>query len=299
MTDPSAASDRLPSMDEVRRAIDEMKAASYASPSKDCDMVMKGGITSGVVYPLTIAEVAKTYRLHSIGGASAGAIAACVAAAAEHRRQVAGDDGGFRDLAGLPQELGGCLETLFQPTPGLERPFAVLLAALDPKPGGKIGRILRAVVRQRVVWFAAGAVLALLAGLYGLVVMGRLPIAGDDRLRFLVAAIPTLLGAVAAGLLAAGVGLGLLVIRRLPANGYGLCDGLSNTRPGTPLTTWLTLLINRVAGLPADPAALDDESFVPLTVGDLCSPRGSIPTPGRRSTTSPTRRTSRSSCLPG
>jgi hypothetical protein len=36
---------------------------------------MKGGITSGVVYPLAIVEIAKAFRLRSIGGTSAGAIA--------------------------------------------------------------------------------------------------------------------------------------------------------------------------------------------------------------------------------
>jgi hypothetical protein len=52
-----------------------------------CDLVMKGGITSGVVYPSAIARLAGQYRLRNIGGASAGAIAAGAAAAAEYRRQ--------------------------------------------------------------------------------------------------------------------------------------------------------------------------------------------------------------------
>ncbi len=38
-----------------------------------CDVVMKGGITSGVVYPTAIAGLAQRYRLRNIGGASAGA----------------------------------------------------------------------------------------------------------------------------------------------------------------------------------------------------------------------------------
>nr|WDS96478.1 hypothetical protein VW1_00050 [Enterobacter sp.] len=40
---------------------------------QECDLVMKGGITSGVVYPLAIVEIAKAFRLRSIGGTSAGA----------------------------------------------------------------------------------------------------------------------------------------------------------------------------------------------------------------------------------
>ena len=54
----------------------------YANPTLRCDIVMKGGITSGVIYPRAVAELAKTYRLSQVGGASAGAIAAAAAAAA-------------------------------------------------------------------------------------------------------------------------------------------------------------------------------------------------------------------------
>ena len=52
-----------------------------------CDLVMKGGITSGVVYPRAIMHFAQHYRLKNIGGTSAGAIAAVAAAAAEYRRR--------------------------------------------------------------------------------------------------------------------------------------------------------------------------------------------------------------------
>jgi hypothetical protein len=51
-------------------------AAAYANPEADCDLIMKGGITSGVVYPLTACQLAKRYRFRRLGGASAGAIAA-------------------------------------------------------------------------------------------------------------------------------------------------------------------------------------------------------------------------------
>jgi hypothetical protein len=54
----------------------------YASPARECDIVMKGGITSGVIYPLAVCELAGVYRLRNIGGTSAGAIAATAAAAA-------------------------------------------------------------------------------------------------------------------------------------------------------------------------------------------------------------------------
>jgi hypothetical protein len=41
-----------------------------AKPDLECDIVMKGGITSGVIYPLAVCELAQTYRLRSVGGAS-------------------------------------------------------------------------------------------------------------------------------------------------------------------------------------------------------------------------------------
>ena len=68
-------------------------------PEKRCDLILKGGITSGVVYPKLILKCAEKYRFHSLGGTSAGAIAAGLAAAAEYNRA----DGGFERLAELPQ----------------------------------------------------------------------------------------------------------------------------------------------------------------------------------------------------
>lgn len=58
-----------------------------APTDRFCDIVMKGGITSGIVYPPAIAKLAKNYRFKNIGGTSAGAIAAAAAAAAEYQRR--------------------------------------------------------------------------------------------------------------------------------------------------------------------------------------------------------------------
>ncbi|WP_394616252.1 patatin [Lentzea sp. JNUCC 0626] len=62
-----------------------------------CDLTMRGGTTSGVVYPLAVASLARHYEFKQIGGASAGAIAAGFTAAAERGRAA----GGFDKLAGL------------------------------------------------------------------------------------------------------------------------------------------------------------------------------------------------------
>jgi predicted acylesterase/phospholipase RssA len=51
-------------------------ASAEAPKDRFCDLVMKGGITSGVVYPPAIFALAGQYRFKNIGGTSAGAIAA-------------------------------------------------------------------------------------------------------------------------------------------------------------------------------------------------------------------------------
>jgi hypothetical protein len=38
-----------------------------------CDLVMKGGIATGVIHPRLAAKLPEVYRFRSIGGASAGA----------------------------------------------------------------------------------------------------------------------------------------------------------------------------------------------------------------------------------
>jgi Patatin-like phospholipase len=96
------------------------------TPSQSCDIVMKGGITSGVVYPLALVALSKKYRLANIGGTSAGAIAAAAAAAAEYGRHV--DGAGFDRLAKIPAEVGPHLLSLFQPTPVLKPLFNIFVA---------------------------------------------------------------------------------------------------------------------------------------------------------------------------
>ena len=36
-------------------------ADMFASPADECDIVMKGGVTSGIVYPYAILELARRY----------------------------------------------------------------------------------------------------------------------------------------------------------------------------------------------------------------------------------------------
>ena len=92
-----------------------MTRNAFAAPIQECDLIMQGGITSGVVYPPAILKIAPTYRFRSIGGTSAGAIAAAATAAAEYART----RGGFERLEQVPQDLAAGLLSLFQPS----RPF--------------------------------------------------------------------------------------------------------------------------------------------------------------------------------
>jgi len=113
------------------------------SPSAFCDLIMKGGITSGVIYPKLIGKLAGKYRLKNIGGTSAGAIAAAGAAAAEFCRYTQKDSPtlGFDKLEELPAFLGESpqgydrsrLLSLFQPSPKLKPHFEVLLNTLNVK----------------------------------------------------------------------------------------------------------------------------------------------------------------------
>ena len=111
---------------------------------------MKSGITSGVIYPRAVCELAKTYRLRSVGGSSAGAIAAAGAAAAELGRTA----GGFELLEALPDDItatspagGSVLFRLFQPAKQMSALYRVFTAGMDksankatPSPAGQADR---------------------------------------------------------------------------------------------------------------------------------------------------------------
>ena len=72
---------------------------------RKCDIVMQGGVTSGVVYPGLVCKLAEKYSFQSIGGTSVGAIAACLTAAAEYSRRN-GQADAFAGVAAVSQWLG-------------------------------------------------------------------------------------------------------------------------------------------------------------------------------------------------
>ena len=112
--------------------------AQDAAQKLECDLVMRGGITSGIVYPRAIAKLAETYKFRSIGGTSAGAIAAAATAAAAYGAK-GGEDHFQTRFKELPGELAqlkegkSVLERLFQPQAETRRLFRVLMAGLEPE----------------------------------------------------------------------------------------------------------------------------------------------------------------------
>lgn len=225
---------------------------------QECDLIMKGGITSGVVYPYALVEIAKDYRLRDIGGTSAGAIAAAFAAAAEYRRQASGgtDQAGFEMIGDLADELGGKLRTLLQPAAPLRPLFDILIAAVSEegrsrgKPLAMLGALTRA---YRARLYVTGAlVLAWLAVAIGL----------ESIALFLFGALLTGVLLAVSLLLTAGK----LIFRSLPAHGFGLCPGTRQPGYDEPgFTDWIADKIDLIAGNTAEGGRLGD----PLTVGQL------------------------------
>src|SRR5579871_214135 len=107
---------------------------------RQCDLVMKGGVTSGVLYPPAICEIAKTFDLRSIGGTSAGAIAAALAAAAQYRRLTdrVTPEAGYDALSAIPQWLGSDnhLFGLFTPNAATRTLFNTVVALAAPGHSG-------------------------------------------------------------------------------------------------------------------------------------------------------------------
>jgi predicted acylesterase/phospholipase RssA len=229
-------------------------ADQFAHPVDECDVIMKGGITSGVVYPLAICELARRYRLRNIGGTSAGAIAAVLAAAAELGRF--NPDGGFTQLAELPGFLQKNLLSLFQPSRATRPAFEVLLAWLGP--AGISVKLARTMVK--LLRFHGLA--ALLGAAFGLVLYYLLAILPAAALGP-GAAIGAALFAMTWGALAAAVAFVLRAARAIPENCYGICSGMGSG--GSPaLTPWLAERLDRIAG----------KSGGPLTFGDLWGAAG-------------------------
>jgi predicted acylesterase/phospholipase RssA len=241
-----------------------------------CDLVMKGGITSGVVFPAAVARLASTYRFRNIGGTSAGAIAAAGAAAAEYFRARTGSDGSFERLATLPKILsekpGGKHSRLFEffkPEPATRKHFRILSATLNKK--GVKDRVVHGIVAA--TWnFKLAALLGWLPAL--------LLLAGLDfgRWYWLVAATVCIATGIFLSAFFAVCAAIVSLLRALPGQAFGLSRGYRaednsttwpppeepapESRPPQALTNWLYEYFQLLAGKTLEQ---------PLTFGDLSS----------------------------
>ncbi len=249
---------------------DLTQPASYQAPPLECDLIMKGGITSGVLYPLAACRLATRYRFRQVGGASAGAIAAALTAAAEYQRRHPGAEppgAGFLALAKLPEVLGSRLDTLFQPARQFRDAYGLLTAAVEPgwSGGRKLTAVLLGLVRAAPAAFLAVTALV--------TVLLSLPFwFGAAGALGWVSLVLALLVGLLAGLAMAGFRLVRRTVAALPAHGYGVCSGMPDPADATappPLTVWLSRMLNDVAGLPPDAG--------PLTFGHLYGSNAAAP----------------------
>ncbi|WP_164902078.1 patatin-like phospholipase family protein [Rhizobium leguminosarum] len=238
------------------------KAAQFALiDPPECDMIMKGGITSGIVYPYAVLQIATMYRLRSLGGTSAGAIAAAFAAAAEYGR-LNGRPEAFLILKDYCDKLPAQLSSLFQASPELE-PAVRLVQSVAAS--GSVWPVVRTVL-------GFGAIFALT----GSIALGVISHSFDPN------PYPTFLAAGAGALF--GLISGLChstytrvlsplrkVARVLPQQEFGFCTGL--TQPGNSeqgLTDWIHSAIQHIA-------FGDKNHPTPLTFGHLQGPNPDKP----------------------
>ncbi|TVQ36772.1 MAG: hypothetical protein EA356_05175 [Geminicoccaceae bacterium] len=255
-----------------------------ANAKPPCDIILRGGITSGVIYPGTIHGLAKTYRFVNVGGASAGAIAAGVTAAAEYGRQTGSRPDAFDELAKLATKVSGgpgsetSMRRLFSPDGRFRRLNGLLWAWLG------LGATARRVLRYLFLAVLAAALLAPLLALFGV---------GGTWLMVTVVAFygVLLVGFVAYRRLSR-------VLSELPEAGFGLCPGANPDVEATMaahktdgwLADWLHATIQDMAGrvvgqVPdGEPGTTVPLTAQPLTVGDLWSVQGAAdgPDPTRR-----------------
>lgn len=233
-----------------------------------CDLIMKGGITSGVIYPRLVAKLSEHYRFRNIGGSSAGAIAASAAAAAEYGR-LNGKPGVFAELDQLPTILGEIvpgskhsrLFHFFQPSLPLRPHFDVLIAALNVP--GKTKRVAM-VIWGAICAFPFAAFAGAIPGLFLLFFLAKS--AHHDGVGFLllVASVIGLLLAVVGSVIAVGISFVLSLGKGLPRNYFGVCTGMptvANEKGPDSLTPWLHKYLDTLAGLAPEDG--------PLTFGHL------------------------------
>jgi Patatin-like phospholipase len=243
-------------------------------PKEECDLIMKGGITSGVVYPQAVLALKDRYRFRNIGGGSVGAVAAALTAA-----ELGRNTDGFVRFEEAQQKLKeeDLLLKVFRP-PNTYKPlmdtalaFAPLLDDEEREKLGKAGlfRKSKSILRRchprpyrkgGLLGAAVGAILGIVVGailylLFSAIVWQTGGLLTGWPLVVLVFGPVLVLGLLLGwlgGPVLAAYDLFRLATKKMPEdNFYGLCIG--SGEPGTPeqplLTDWLSGLFDDLAGI--------------------------------------------------
>jgi hypothetical protein len=211
---------------------------------------MKGGITSGIVYPSAILRIAQRFCFENIGGTSAGAIAAAVAAAAEFRRRSSGSGDGYMKLKTQVMDWlseGRNLLSLFVPVVAAAPIFYFLLWLIGVKSASRRSSV------PGVFNLVATAIIVVLCivGFGEALVQRQVPWLG-------VAA-----QFVAMAVILSGAIIAAWVLFVLPRSNYGMCTGGRQgtlPRSAEPLAFWMSRQIDDIASTGVGR---------PLTFGDL------------------------------
>jgi predicted acylesterase/phospholipase RssA len=271
-----------------REALAALAKADYSREraTEPCDLVMKGGVTSGVVYPTAMCRLAQKFHFRNIGGTSAGALAAVLAGAAEYERDVATAAGktpvGFNRLAEVPDYLGKGthLLDLFQPSPSTAPLYALALAMMRNGPVGA----LRAALRTYPIVAALAALAGVLVFVGLSVIVAYTADASHDpnphrhdvivAIALAVAFMIAVFAEAATAAILLFIKVKSAIMNGIPNNRYGLCTGSERPKPGAPrpLTPWLTDRIDYIAGKAGPGDQPDDSPVEPLTFAELYGP---------------------------
>ena len=239
-------------------------------PDKECDLIMKGGITSGIVYPKAIEALSREYRFRSIGGSSAGAIGAVLTAAAEYRRQTFKDAAGFDALkethksflknpentetkcegAKCDHANGGDssgLLSMLQPSAGLGPLFRITKRVLNAKPEDRTGFLY---ARAIFFEFWMNTVIALcVAGIFLYFIFDYVEASGkNDAGGAFLALISGFLVFVAVIFCLSVIALKYLLTEKLPENDFGMCTGVTaGGKPEDGFVDWMHQQIEMLA----------------------------------------------------
>ena len=236
-----------------------------------CDLIMKGGVTSGVVYPSAVLALREIYHFKNIGGTSAGAIAAAATAAAalgERRMSPLSDDrSGFTGLEQVAANLRkhGVIHSQFQPVAGGAAAFRLLVlltgkASALRKAVGIVTAILTLAPAVTLAVFAlllgAGYLFATIAGA---VFHGG---AGSGLAGVVAMTLPAIFIAILVGALYSLMRVAQLV----SANFLGLCSGMptgegAGTVQPVAFTEWLNETLQVLSGKASTDAPLRFEEL--------------------------------------